>query len=230
MINKLLFFLAKTKLIGSFIGICFEYLSDFIPVNRITETNFTLAFYHPKPSWENHIVIVPKKKIPTFLHFPNENNSLYLLDILFSARDVISKLEFKTDLCNLCVNGGLRQEVQIVHFHLFTEVPPINLLANCININFNYNTIYESSTAKVFYHPKPSWEIHIVIVFEEPLSLLSFSTTTNKLLYQDFINVVHRLNQKIKLEKIGYTLFFNEMLEKTNNYSACHIVAGNKIN
>ena len=47
------------------IGWIFAHMSFAIPVKRLRETNTLLAFYHPKPAYSFHVLLVPKKAVPS---------------------------------------------------------------------------------------------------------------------------------------------------------------------
>ncbi len=62
--NNKLFSIAKTSLGSILVELGFTTpLRKIIPVKKVFEDDLVFAFYHPKPFWEKHIVIVPKKKI-----------------------------------------------------------------------------------------------------------------------------------------------------------------------
>jgi len=58
-----LFRIARSNLGGIVIGWSFAYMTDLMPVNKILETEMVLAFYHPVPTHDLHILIVPKRKV-----------------------------------------------------------------------------------------------------------------------------------------------------------------------
>ena len=122
-LTRSLFFLAKTRAAGQVVGSCFAHGSFLIPVKRLYETPSVLAFYHPKPAYPHHVVIVPKKAIPNLLvlsEYPD-----YAMAILTAAQAIVAQFQWKHGTYVLCANGGSRQEVQQVHFHLFFEDSPL---------------------------------------------------------------------------------------------------------
>ena len=46
------------------VGWMFTDMSFAIPVKRLRETEMLLAFYHPKPSYPLHVLLVPKQLFP----------------------------------------------------------------------------------------------------------------------------------------------------------------------
>lgn len=116
-ISRKLFTLAKSPLGGLIVGISFGNFSRLLPVERVRETKTVLAFKHPKPSWENHILIVPKKAIKDLAAVTDVEMS-YIADSLQVARDIAKENKWSETDYMLVTNGGSRQEVSQLHFHL----------------------------------------------------------------------------------------------------------------
>lgn len=114
--KKALFTLAKTPLGDLIVGLAFGKLSHALPVKKVKETDKVIAFWHPKPFWEKHILIVPKKAIKN-LHSLKSEEEVYLQAIYRFARELVKELNWQDDYF-LLVNGGSRQEVNQLHFHL----------------------------------------------------------------------------------------------------------------
>ena len=63
-LSEQIFKLAKTPLGDLIVGVAFGTpLANLLPIKRIKETDKVIAFWHPKPFWERHILLVPKKQI-----------------------------------------------------------------------------------------------------------------------------------------------------------------------
>jgi histidine triad (HIT) family protein len=89
-----------------------------IPVKRLRETNSLLAFFHPKPAYPFHVIIVPKKAICTFADLsPAEP---FLADLITTAQSIVD--EYHLPAYRLIVNGGEYQEFLHLHFHIISEV------------------------------------------------------------------------------------------------------------
>ncbi len=63
MLKKVLFKITKGPFMGSMVGKVFQYCSRLILVKKIYNGKEVIAFYHPQPSYQNHVIIVPKKAI-----------------------------------------------------------------------------------------------------------------------------------------------------------------------
>ena len=77
---------------------CAEALTGRTPVVKIRETAEVLAFRHTRPSFETHIVVIPKRHIPSFLD------------------QVVSE----TGACRIQTNLGRYQDTQHLHWHVFS--------------------------------------------------------------------------------------------------------------
>jgi len=115
--SKSLFKLAKTPLGDLIIGISFSKFSKLLPVKKLRETNKILAFWHPKPLWEYHILIVPKKPIKSLNKLKKEDLS-YISECFLVAKEIINELGWKEEGHAITANGGKWQEVNQLHFHL----------------------------------------------------------------------------------------------------------------
>ena len=76
-----------------------------------------LAFWHPKPFWEQHIVIVPKKKVLN-LDEAKDTDFELIGHVCKVAAKVINDLNLKAPGYRLLTNGGKYQKVHYLHFHL----------------------------------------------------------------------------------------------------------------
>lgn len=115
--SRKLFALAKTPLGDLIVGIAFGKLSSLLPVKKVKETDKVLAFWHPKPYWEKHILIVPKKAIKKITSLTNEDYE-YMNEAFVVAKEIVEELRWEKEGYSLLVNGGKRQEVNQLHFHL----------------------------------------------------------------------------------------------------------------
>lgn len=116
-VAKRLFSLAKTSLGELIVGVAFAKFSKYLPVEKLKETDRVIAFWHPKPFWQKHILLVPKKPIKSLLHLKEEDKE-YLNELFKIAGEIVSELGWEKEGYTLLVNGGKRQEVAQLHFHL----------------------------------------------------------------------------------------------------------------
>ena len=97
---------------------CEEALSGKTPVKNLYESDVVLAFYHTKPSYEFHVVIIPKEHIKDLLALDKSNDSL-LLEIINVAKKIVKEnIDFENLGAKLVTNMGKFQDTPHLHFHL----------------------------------------------------------------------------------------------------------------
>lgn len=93
---------------------CEDVFSGKTKVKIVKETDTVLAFYHTKPSWTTHIVIVPKLHVENFLAAKPE----LIVEIVNIAQTIIKDLKLNESNYKLITNGGSFQDGNHLHFHL----------------------------------------------------------------------------------------------------------------
>lgn len=174
---------SKHPITGRLIGLGFQYGSGLIPVRPIVANKMVFAFPHPKPSYDDHVLIIPKRAIATFSDLLTYENQGYLLALLDTARTLATEWGWNGFLFG--VNGGVNQEVRQVHFHLYRGQEHFRVFDGVVD------------GSMVFEHPNPCRASHLVIVF--PVD------------WQDGLDVFSkdlvRLIEKQLLIHAGYTVF-----------------------
>jgi histidine triad (HIT) family protein len=94
---------------------CDFVLNSKIAVEVIKETENVLAYYHTKPNWTIHIVIIPKKHITRLIELEDMN---IIQEIFTVAKEIIKEKKLAESNYKIITNGGSFQESQHLHFHL----------------------------------------------------------------------------------------------------------------
>jgi len=105
-------------LLAPIIGWMFAHMSFAIPVARLRETERLMAFYHPKPAYPFHVLIVPKKAVASLAELGPED-AAFLTELISTVQSLVE--EFKLPAYRLIVNGGEFQDFPQLHFHLIAE-------------------------------------------------------------------------------------------------------------
>ncbi len=95
-------------------------MSFIIPVNRLRETDTLLAFYHPKPTYPLHILIVPKRQIPSLIALTPADAD-FLVDLSLTVQSLVQELNLGEGGYSLISNGGRYQDVPQLHYHLISH-------------------------------------------------------------------------------------------------------------
>lgn len=101
-------------------GTIFESFSDLLPVERLWESDTLVAFYHPKPGFPVHVLIVPKRSIASVTELGDQDADI-LTDLVQCVKILVSDLHLENGGYRLISNGGKYQDVPQLHFHLVSE-------------------------------------------------------------------------------------------------------------
>jgi histidine triad (HIT) family protein len=101
------------------IGWVFAHMSFAFPVKRLRETETLMAFHHPKPAYPFHVLLVPKKAVPSLKELDSTDNA-FLTDLYSTVQFLVN--EFELPAYRLIVNGGEFQDFPQLHFHLVADV------------------------------------------------------------------------------------------------------------
>jgi len=112
--------LAHTPPGRKLVGWIFAHMSFAIPAKRLRETDALLAFYHPKPSYPFHVVLVPKQAVPSLMELDPAQPE-FLTDLYTAVQSLVT--EFQLPAYRLIVNGGEFQDFPHLHFHLISPLP-----------------------------------------------------------------------------------------------------------
>jgi histidine triad (HIT) family protein len=115
----MLFRLARSRFACWIIGWSFAHMSFAIPVKRLRETNTLVAFYHPKPSYPVHILIVPKRARASLADLTPEDAD-FTADLFAVAQSLTLELGLAERGYRLICNGGAYQDIPQLHFHLIS--------------------------------------------------------------------------------------------------------------
>ncbi|MBE7516503.1 MAG: HIT domain-containing protein [Chloracidobacterium sp.] len=96
---------------------CENVLSGQIDVKKVAETANVLAYYHTRPFWETHIVVIPKLHIGSLLTI--DDNDL-LLELLEVARKVAASVVEQHGAARVLTNLGHYQDSKHLHFHVYS--------------------------------------------------------------------------------------------------------------
>lgn len=204
---------------GAVVGWGFEHLSPVLPLERVLLTNKTIAFNHPRPTWKRHSLIIPRKQITNIFDLVN-NNKPSLEDIWRTAREVFSKKGFTPDHYALVVNGGIRQDVKQVHFHLNGEkeyAPAfIKVAESSLVLLAKDFDVYQLSE-------KP---LHLVLVPRRFISPLSAWQEADIQQLSQMQLPLSELEQLYSLSSRGFSLIVQEASELEGQQLIFHITAG----
>jgi len=96
---------------------CDEVLSGHTRVKVVRETDNVLAYYHTRPFWPVHIVVIPKRHISSLLTLEETDNAL-LIELLCVVREVAKEVLAEHGACRVLTNLGNYQDSKHLHWHV----------------------------------------------------------------------------------------------------------------
>jgi histidine triad (HIT) family protein len=94
---------------------CEEILTGRLAINKVLETNNVLAYWHTRPFWETHIVVIPKTHVGSLLSI---NDNALLLELLDVVKKVAATVVNDTGAARVLTNLGDYQDSKHLHFHV----------------------------------------------------------------------------------------------------------------
>jgi histidine triad (HIT) family protein len=101
---------------------CDEVLNGHTPVQKIVETDNVLAFYHTRPFYLVHIVVIPKRHISSLLALQPADDHL-LIDLFAIIKQVAAQVIAEQGACRVLTNLGDYQDSKHLHWHVISGEP-----------------------------------------------------------------------------------------------------------
>ena len=98
---------------------CDEALSGRTPVDVVAETAGVLAFHHTRPFWPVHVVVVPKRHVPSLI----EADERVLTEVMAVVRQLADRVNREHGACAVLTNLGRYQDSKHLHFHVTSGEP-----------------------------------------------------------------------------------------------------------
>ena len=125
---RLIFRLHRVPLLArssrSVLQFLFTHMSFAIPIHRLRETNTLLAFHHPQPAYPLHILLIPRRAIPSLSDLNPAHDAPFLTDLFATVQSLVAELHLDETGYRLIVNGGEYQDFPYLHFHLISDTYP----------------------------------------------------------------------------------------------------------
>jgi len=101
---------------------CDEVLSGKTAVNVVRETASVLAYHHTRPFWPVHIVVIPKRHVPSLVDLGGAGETL-LHELLAVVREVAADVLSRHGAARVLTNLGRYQDSKHLHFHVNSGEP-----------------------------------------------------------------------------------------------------------
>lgn len=101
---------------------CDEVLSGRTPVRVVAETDDVLAYHHTRPFWPVHVVVIPKRHVPSLTDLGSADETI-LVELLAVVRAVAAAIEREHGAARVLTNLGEYQDSKHLHFHVNSGDP-----------------------------------------------------------------------------------------------------------
>ena len=102
---------------GDFDFYCEEALTGKVKLHIVYESENVLAFYHTKPVYQKHIVVIPKRHIHDLVQVKDSDLPI-LYEIMKVCRDIMQDYEYNKIGGRVLKNLGIFQDTPHLHFHV----------------------------------------------------------------------------------------------------------------
>ena len=96
---------------------CDVALPDVAALEVVHDGEGVLAFHHTRPFWEVHIVVVPKRHVPSLTDAVGADDAL-VRELLTVVRDVAALVEADFGAARVLTNLGAYQDSKHLHVHV----------------------------------------------------------------------------------------------------------------
>jgi histidine triad (HIT) family protein len=117
----LVFKLARMRVLRPLVYFFFSHMNNFLPVERLSENEYWVAFHHPQPAHPLHILMMPRRNIENLMDAPGSSPELF--SALFTmVQSLITEFKLEHYGYRLITNGGPYQSIPQWHWHLISEL------------------------------------------------------------------------------------------------------------
>lgn len=225
MVRQWLFWIARSRFAAFFIGNAFAYCTPLMPLQKQVVNKQVIAFRHPVPFWTCHSLIVPKKKIASFLDLSlKQSEDQEIAIAIFHAAQTLAQQMVLTDYTVL-VNGGRYQDVPQLHVHLAAGSDPQRGKEQFAPPAF-WAEVEQYQSAFIYPHPQPVRQFHQIICSETAVSGIG-SCSLTAVHAQTALFDMLALAQKIVVRQQlpAYTLLTNVSSSLGNGRLHFHLVS-----
>ncbi len=203
---------------GRLVGWGFQHASGVLPVQKVFQDKEVLAFRHPRPCYEGHVLIIPRRALRDLMLLSQE--PAYFRNIWEAAKALHAARPEYRDAFVLLANGGPRQDVGQVHFHLFTG----RRIVTRYDPFSGGRVLFRDQDVCVLAHPAPDQEVHAVIVPAAP------AAETGAYL-RGVLRALHQLDTSFGIVQKGYSLVYQyDRAHDSPEEPIFHLISGKKAN
>ena len=117
---RIISYLARFRIVRAVMSWVISNMSFIIPSERLRETASWIAFYHPRPAYKFHILLIPKHEYKSLTEIPVEDTKV-ISELVVVVQSIIEEYKLNHTRYRIITNGGNYQDVPYLHFHLVAD-------------------------------------------------------------------------------------------------------------
>ena len=223
MVKQWLFRLAKSRGMGKAVGCAFRLCPWAIPGKKLYCSKQILAMEHPRPVYPHHVIISPRKHIADLMTLGQEKNGIYGTELWKAVTHLAGQYAAYHGGFTLVANGGTRQEVGQVHFHLFTGQELVNDAVQ----EMQEAGEYSSDLIRVYRPSKPEYDLHLLLLPNIQSRGLGQTMLTGELLAAA-LQTLPALAAAQPLAENGYSLICQHRQGNDLQQPTFHLISGKR--
>jgi len=227
MLARQLFRLARWPPLGPLVAVGLRLAGRWLPLRRVFWSRDLIGFEHPRPAWPVHLLLVPTTPIRDLLVLGRPRHAARFAAILFAAAQVLRQRGAANRPYVLCANGGQRQDVMQVHFHLLPGQRWLGPLPAASGQPLRLPAA-ELAEVEVVWHPQPGWQTHVVLLPRPPLPALLDLNREHRPALASLAAAVPRVHRALGLGRRGYTVLVQGEPGAASGF-ALHLIAGEAV-
>lgn len=214
---------------GLVVRLAFAWLWWLLPVRRVGQTARVLAFEHPAPSWQPHILLVPKRAIRSLVAARAADarlvGEIVRLGMGIALRRGLADGETSPGFA-LLVNGGTYQDVPQLHFHL---AGLDNGLRYVTPVRHSGPALVQTATLAAYAHPQPQRAVHVVIWPARPRVWTDLAGPHGEEIGRALAPLAQQLVEHLHLGADGFTLLASVRPGGLEDPVCFHLVGGARL-
>ena len=222
--RRVLFWLSRTRQLGWVVRLVFSRFWWLLPVRRVSEIASVFVFEHPAPTWQPHLLLVPKRAIRSLM-LARETHARLFGEIVRLAFGVAVRRKLEAGGFALLVNGGTYQDVPQLHVHLAGLDDGLRYTVPGTTMG---PSLAQTAMLRAFAHPDPQRRVHLVIVPAGRLAWLDLAGPTGERIGHDLLMLTQELVARFHVGTAGFTLLASVPPGGIDGPVCFHLVAGDR--
>jgi diadenosine tetraphosphate (Ap4A) HIT family hydrolase len=220
---------------GLVVRLAFGRLWWLLPVRKVGQTARVLAFEHPAPSWQPHLLLVPKRAIRSLLAAETADvglvGEIVRLGLGLALRRGLAERPTGSGFA-LMVNGGTYQDVPQLHFHLagldngLRYTTPTRHTASA---TAEQPVLAQTTVLTAYQHPQPQRLVHAVIwPTDERLVWCDLAGPRGEEIGRALVPLAQQLVRHLGVGESGFTLLASVPPDSLDGPVCFHLVGGDR--